>query len=285
MDLESKFLYLPDPLFLKIMIHNFDPVFIDLGLIQIRWYSVAYIAGIILGWIYVIKIIKKMAKKYNFLVIKPEVFSELIIYLVLGIVLGGRIGYVIFYNSEYYSQNLFEILKLWEGGMSFHGGLLGVIIATIIFSKIKRINFFYFTDIICCVAPIGLFLGRIANFINGELFGKISTLPWAVVFPNNGNISRHPSQIYEAILEGIVLFILINFFALKKQLLLRAGYVSGLFLIFYSIARIIGENFREPDKHLGYFFNYFSMGVLLSLATFLAGCFIIFLIKNNEQNN
>jgi phosphatidylglycerol:prolipoprotein diacylglycerol transferase len=169
--------------------------------------------------------------------------------------------------------------------MSFHGGLLGVIIATIIFSKIKRINFFYFTDIICCVAPIGLFLGRIANFINGELFGKISTLPWAVVFPNNGNISRHPSQIYEAILEGIVLFILINFFAQKKQLLLRAGYVSGLFLIFYSIARIIGENFREPDKHLGYFFNYFSMGVLLSLATFLAGCFIIFLIKNNEQNN
>jgi phosphatidylglycerol:prolipoprotein diacylglycerol transferase len=169
--------------------------------------------------------------------------------------------------------------------MSFHGGLLGVIIATIIFSKIKRINFFYFTDILCCVAPIGLFLGRIANFINGELFGKISTLPWAVVFPNNGNISRHPSQIYEAILEGIVLFILINFFALKKQLLLRAGYVSGLFLIFYSIARIIGENFREPDKHLGYFFNYFSMGVLLSLATFLTGCFIIFLIKNNEQNN
>jgi phosphatidylglycerol:prolipoprotein diacylglycerol transferase len=169
--------------------------------------------------------------------------------------------------------------------MSFHGGLLGVIIATIIFSKIKRINFFYFTDIICCVAPIGLFLGRIANFINGELFGKISTLPWAVVFPNGGNISRHPSQIYEAILEGIVLFILINFFALKKQLLLKAGYVSSLFLICYSIVRIIGENFREPDKHLGYFFNYFSMGVILSFTTFLTGCFIIFLIKNNEQNN
>ena len=169
--------------------------------------------------------------------------------------------------------------------MSFHGGLLGVIIATIIFSKIKRINFFYFADIICCAAPIGLFLGRVANFINGELFGKISTLPWAVIFPSGGNISRHPSQIYEATLEGIVLFILINFFALKKQLLLRAGYVSGLFLIFYSIARIIGENFREPDIHLGYFFNYFSMGVMLSFITFLAGCFIIFFVKNNEKNN
>jgi phosphatidylglycerol:prolipoprotein diacylglycerol transferase len=169
--------------------------------------------------------------------------------------------------------------------MSFHGGLLGVIIATIIFSKIKRINFFYFTDIICCVAPIGLFLGRVANFINGELIGKISILPWAVIFPNGGNIPRHPSQIYEAILEGIVLFILINFFALKKKLILRTGYVSGLFLIFYSIARIIGENFREPDIHLGYFFNYFSMGIILSVITFLAGCYIIFFIQNNEQHN
>jgi len=267
------------------IVHNFDPVFIDLGVFQIRWYSVAYIVGIILGWIYAIKIIKKMASKHNFTPFRPADFDDLIIYLILGIILGGRLGYVIFYNFEYYSKNFFEILKLWEGGMSFHGGLLGVIIATIIFSKIKRINFFYFTDIICCVAPIGLFLGRLANFINGELFGKISILPWAIIFPHGGNISRHPSQIYEAILEGIVLFILINFFALKKQLLLKAGYVSGLFLIFYSIARIIGENFREPDKHLGYFFNYFSMGVILSFATFLAGCFIIFFIRKNEQNN
>ena len=155
----------------------------------------------------------------------------------------------------------------------------------IIFSKNKKINFLNFTDIIACAVPIGLLLGRIANFINGELFGKISVLPWAVVFPDGGNISRHPSQIYEAILEGIILFILINFLALKKQLLLKTGYVSGLFLIFYSIARIIGENFREPDIHLGYFFNHFSMGVILSSITFIAGCFIIFFVKNNEQNN
>ena len=266
-------------------VHNFDPVFIDLGVFQIRWYSIAYIVGIILGWIYAIKIIKEMAKKYNFTMIKQTVFDDFIIYLIIGIIFGGRLGYVILYNFEYYSKNPSEILKLWEGGMSFHGGLLGVISATIIFSKIKKINFFHFADIICCVAPIGLFLGRVANFINGELFGKISTLPWAVILPNGGNISRHPSQIYEAILEGIILFILVNFFAFKKQLILKAGYVSGLFLIFYSIARIIGENFREPDIQLGYFFNYFSMGVILSSITFLAGCFIIFLIRKNEQNN
>ena len=267
------------------IVHNFDPVLIDLGVFQIRWYSIAYIAGIILGWIYAIKIIKEMARKHNLTTINQTIFDDLVIYLIIGFVLGGRLGYVIFYNYEYFSQNIFEVLKIWQGGMSFHGGLLGVIIATVIFSKIRRINFLNFTDIIACAAPIGLFLGRIANFINGELFGKISTLPWAVVFPNGGSVPRHPSQIYEAILEGIVLFILINFFALKKQLLLKAGYVSGLFLILYSILRIFSENFREPDKHLGYFFNYFSMGVILSFITFLTGCFIILHIKNNERNN
>ncbi len=267
------------------IVHNFDPVLIDLGLFQIKWYSIAYIVGITLGWIYSNKIIKEMTKKYNFTLFNTEVFDNLIIYLILGIILGGRLGYVVFYNFDYYSQNLYEILKIWKGGMSFHGGLLGVIIATIIFSKVNKINFLNFTDIIACAAPIGLCLGRVANFINGELFGKISTLPWAVIFPDGGSVSRHPSQIYEAVLEGIVLFILINFFALKKQLLLKAGHISGLFLIFYSIARIIGENFREPDIHLGYFFSYFSMGVILSFMTFLAGCFIIFFIRNNEQNN
>ena len=267
------------------IVHNFDPVFIDLGLIQIRWYSIAYIIGFTLGWLYAIKIIKVMIKKHNFKLIKQEVFDDLIIYLILGTIFGGRLGYVIFYNFDYYSQNLYEILKLWNGGMSFHGGLIGIIIATIIFAKIKKINFLKFTDIIACAAPIGLLLGRIANFINGELFGKISTLPWAVIFPNVDNFARHPSQIYEAILEGIVLFVLINFLALNKKLLLRTGYISSLFLILYSILRIFSESFREPDAHLGYFFNYFSMGTLLSLITLLTGFFIILFIKNNEQNN
>ena len=268
------------------IVHNFDPVLIDLGLFQIRWYSIAYILGIIIGWVYAAKIIKLTTiNKYNFEQIKTSQFDDLVIYLIIGIILGGRLGYVIFYNFEYYSQNFFEIFKLWRGGMSFHGGLLGIIISIIFFSKKTKTNFFKFADIVSCVAPIGLFLGRIANFINGELYGKISTLPWAIIFPNGGSVARHPSQIYEAILEGIILFILINYLALKKQLLFKTGYISGFFLVSYSILRILSENFREPDMHLGYFFKYFSMGVMLSFITLLAGCLILFFIRNNEQNN
>ena len=268
------------------IVHSFDPVLIDLGFFQIRWYSIAYILGIVLGWMYAVKIIKKTQNNtQNFEPIKRSDFDDLVIYLVLGIILGGRLGYVIFYNLEYYIQNSFEIFKLWQGGMSFHGGLLGVIVAIFIFSKNKNTNFFKYSDIVACVAPIGIFLGRIANFINGELFGKISTLPWAVIFPNGGNIARHPSQIYEAILEGLVLFILINFLALKKHLIIKTGYVSSFFLISYSILRIFSENFREPDQHLGYLFNYFSMGTLLSILTLISGFLIIFFIKKNEQNN
>ena len=268
------------------IVHNFDPVLIDLGLFQIRWYSIAYILGIIIGWVYATKIIKLTTiNKYNFEQIKTSQFDDLVIYLIIGIILGGCLGYVIFYNFGYYSQNFFEIFKLWRGGMSFHGGLLGVIVSIIFFSKKTKTNFFKFADIVSCVAPIGIFLGRIANFINGELYGKISTLPWAIIFPNAGNVARHPSQIYEAILEGLILFILINYLALKKQLLFKTGYISGFFLVAYSILRIFSENFREPDMHLGYFFNLFSMGVILSSITFLAGCFIIFFSKNNEQLN
>ena len=268
------------------IVHNFDPIMIDLGLFQIRWYSVAYILGIIIAWIYATKIIKlTTVNKYNFEQIKKTEFDDLIIYLVIGIILGGRLGYVLFYNLEYYSENLFEIIKIWQGGMSFHGGLVGVIVSIIFFSKKTKSNFFKFADIVSCVAPIGIFLGRIANFINGELYGKISTLPWAVIFPNGGNVPRHPSQLYEAILEGLILFVLINYLALKKELLFKTGYISGLFLILYSILRIFSENFREPDIHIGYFFNYFSMGVILSFVTLLTGCFIFFFIKNNEQNN
>ncbi len=268
------------------IIHNFDPVLIDLGLFQIRWYSLAYIFGIVIGWIYALKIIRISSNNsQNFNTIKKDDFDNLIVYLVLGIIFGGRLGYVIFYDFEYYSQNFLEIFKLWKGGMSFHGGLLGVVVVIFIFSKDKKINFFKCSDIVACVAPIGLFLGRIANFINGELYGKISNLPWAVIFPNAGNIARHPSQIYEAIFEGVLLFILINFLALKKKLLNKTGYISSLFLILYSVLRIFSENFREPDKHLGYFLNYFSMGALLSILTLIFGLLILFFIKKNEQNN
>ena len=268
------------------IIHNFDPVLIDLGLLQIRWYSVAYILGIIIGWMYAIKVIKLTTiNSYNFEQIKTSQFNDLIIYLVIGMVVGGRLGYVLFYNFEYYSQNFFEIFKLWQGGMSFHGGLLGIIASIIFFSKKTKTNFFKLADIVSCVAPIGIFLGRVANFINGELYGKISTLPWAIIFPDGGSVARHPSQIYEAILEGIILFILINYLALKKQLLFKTGYISGFFLVLYSVLRILSEIFREPDIHLGLFFNYFSLGTLLSMATLVAGLVIIMSTKKYEQNN
>ena len=262
------------------IIHDFNPVLVDLGFLQIRWYSLAYIFGIALGWKYGINIIKKTEKnKHNFEQISKLNFDDLIIYIVIGMILGGRIGYVTFYNFEYYSNNLIDIIKLWQGGMSFHGGLLGIIISIFLFSKSKKLNFFKLTDIIACVAPIGIFLGRIANFINGELYGKASSLPWAVIFPLGGNISRHPSQIYEAILEGLLLFVLINFLAFKKKLIFKAGHLSGIFLISYSLFRIFSENFREPDGHLGYFFNYFSMGTLLSFFTLATGSLIIFFLR------
>jgi len=264
------------------IIHNFDPVFLDFGFFQIRWYSLAYIIGIALGWFYAIKIIN--LKKYSNKIIDLAQFDSFLIYLILGIILGGRLGYVFFYDLEYYFLNIPEIFKVWRGGMSFHGGLLGVTFATLIFCKIKKLNFFGFADIICCAAPIGLFLGRISNFINGELFGKPSNLPWSVIFPQGGNIARHPSQIYEAILEGLVLFAIINFLAIKKNLLLKSGFISGFFLIFYSIFRIFSEIFREPDGHIGYLFGYFSMGTILSFITIFAGLLIIY-VKSNEQNN
>jgi phosphatidylglycerol:prolipoprotein diacylglycerol transferase len=267
------------------IIHNFDPVFIDFGIFQIRWYSLSYIFGIIFGWLYAIQIIKKMPKNNDQVKLEIAQFGDLIFYIILGIIIGGRLGYIFFYNFDFYSQNVFEMFKIWNGGMSFHGGLVGLVIATFIFSKISKTSFFHFTDLIACVAPIGIFLGRVANFINGELYGKTSTLPWAIIFPEGGNVPRHPSQIYEAILEGLILFLIIRFFAIKKRLLLKRGQISATFLILYSIFRIFSESFRMPDEQVGYFFNYFSMGVLLSIVTLLAGFLIVFFNKKNEQDN
>ena len=268
------------------MIHNFNPILIDLGLVQIRWYSIAYILGILIGWIYASQILKRIKlNDYNFTAIKQLDFDNLIIYLVLGIILGGRFGYIIFYNFDYYSEHLIQIFYIWQGGMSFHGGLFGVVVAILIFSRKTNINFLKYGDIISCVAPIGIFFGRISNFINGELYGKVSNLPWAIIFPSADNLSRHPSQIYEAILEGVVLFLIINYFAFKKKLIFKTGYISSFFLISYSILRIFAEFFREPDSHIGLFFNYFSLGVILSLVTIIIGLVIILSVKKNEQNN
>ena len=263
------------------MVHNFDPVLIDLGIIKIHWYSLAYVFGILIGWWYGRLIITKKihgSDQENYL----KNFDDLISYIIIGVIVGGRLGYVIFYNLTFFLNQPIEIFKLWEGGMSFHGGLIGVILSTYIFSKVKKLNYKIYFDIICCAAPIGIFLGRIANFINSELYGTPTDKPWGIIFPEIDNLSRHPSQLYEAFLEGIVLFVLINFLFLKKNF--NYGLISFLFLIFYGIFRIISEFYREPDKHIGYIFDFISLGSLLSVGMMIFAILFILKINFNEQN-
>ena len=263
------------------MVHNFDPVLIDLGIIKIHWYSLAYVFGILIGWWYGRLIITKKihgSDQENYL----KNFDDLISYIIIGVIVGGRLGYVIFYNLTFFVNQPIEILKLWEGGMSFHGGLIGVILSTYIFSKVKKLNYKIYFDIICCAAPIGIFLGRIANFINSELYGTPTDKPWGIIFPEIDNLSRHPSQLYEAFLEGIVLFVLINFLFLKKNF--NYGLISFLFLIFYGIFRIVSEFFREPDEHIGYIFDFISLGSLLSVGMMIFAILFVLKINLNEQN-
>ncbi len=249
-------------------IHNLNPIIFEFGILSLRWYSLAYLVGIIFGWWYGKKIILLINNRHN-KSYKSDLFDDFITYIIIAIVIGGRLGYVFFYNFDYFILNPLEIFFIWNGGMSFHGGLLGIIIATIIFSKKNNFDKLVLLDVISCVAPIGIFFGRLANFINGELYGKPSDLPWAIVFPNIDNQGRHPSQIYEAFLEGILLFIILNFIIRKS--LYRKGECAALFLLLYSIFRIISELFREPDLQIGYILNYFSMGSLLSAFMFVSG--------------
>ncbi len=253
-------------------INNFDPVAFDFFSFQIRWYSVAYILGIIFGWAYCKK---KLIKDTKILVL----FDDLIAYIIVGIIIGGRLGYVLFYNFKYYLENISEIFMVWNGGMSFHGGLIGTILATLWFSKKNKINTYIFLDLISLVAPIGIFFGRIANFINSELYGKETDVLWSVKFLAVDNISRHPSQIYEAIFEGIVLFILLNYI-LKKKISNKPGVISSLFLIFYSIFRFLIEFFRVPDQQIGYIIFNLSLGQLISIIFFIFGIYLFFK-KNN----
>jgi phosphatidylglycerol:prolipoprotein diacylglycerol transferase len=255
-------------------INHFDPVAISFLSIEIRWYSLAYIFGILLGWLYCKKILIK--DKEN-----SKIFDDLISYLIIGIIIGGRLGYVLFYNFKYYLNNPFEILMIWQGGMSFHGGLLGVIMATIFFSKKNNKNKFIFLDLISVTSPIGIFFGRIANFINSELYGRETDILWSVVFLKVDNLKRHPSQIYEAFLEGLVLFFIMLFFVNKKYLM-KPGLISSLFLIFYSIFRFIAEFYREPDEQLGLLFLDLTMGQIVSLIFFSFGSYL-FLSKKNEN--
>lgn len=259
-------------------IHNIDPVLIDLGFLEIRWYSLAYIFGILGGWWLGKKIIFFRSKITNtYLDIK--LFDDLISWLIISIILGGRLGYILFYNLNYYLNSPLDIFKIWEGGMSFHGGLIGIIFATLSFAYKKNLKPLFLLDVISCVAPIGLFFGRVANFINGELYGKPTNVLWSVIFPNEDSLTRHPSQLYEAFLEGVILFIFLNIIIFSKKYI--NGMCSSLFLIFYGLFRIISEQYREPDIHIGLILDKISMGTALSLIMVLIG--IIFFTKINKN--
>ena len=251
---------------LAIPFPTIDPVLIAIGPFAIRWYALAYIVGIVLGW----RLVRRLVQRPGW-EITPEAIDDLLFHVTLGIILGGRLGYVLFYHPGYYLTHPLEILAVWHGGMSFHGGLLGVLVASALFARSRNLSFLEIVDALAVVTPIGLFFGRIANFINGELWGRPSDVPWAVVFPNGGPEPRHPSQLYEAGLEGLVLLAVMLWFAKRPYRPEARGTLGGVFLIGYAIARITAEFFREPDAHLGFLAGGVTMGQLLSIPVLLVG--------------
>ena len=254
-------------------INNFDPVAISFFSLEIRWYSLSYIFGILVGWF--------LAKRFfiNNHEIKIK-FDDYITYLILGLIIGGRLGYVIFYNLNYYLDNPIDAIKIWHGGMSFHGGVIGIIIISIWFARKNQQNFFSYLDIVSLVAPIGIFFGRISNFINSELYGIETSLPWGVKFIKVDNLLRHPSQLYEAFFEGLILFLILIYFH-KKTVNKEPGFISGVFLVFYSIFRFVIEFFRVPDEQLGYLILNLTMGQIISFVFLLFGTYLI--IKKYEN--
>ncbi|HUI95313.1 MAG TPA: prolipoprotein diacylglyceryl transferase [Xanthobacteraceae bacterium] len=247
-----------------------DPVLIKIGPFSIRWYALAYIFGILIGWLYARRMIvneRLWGGPAPFTLLD---FDDFVLWVTLGIILGGRTGYVLFYNLDVYVAHPLEMFKLWDGGMSFHGGFLGCVAAVVLFALKRHIPFLSLGDVTCAVGPIGLFLGRLANFVNGELWGRPTDVPWAMVFPNGGDIPRHPSQLYEATLEGLVLFIVLNVLV-RRGALKRPGLIIGLFAIGYAMMRSFCELFREPDKQLGFIWHEMTMGMLLSVPLFIAG--------------
>jgi phosphatidylglycerol:prolipoprotein diacylglycerol transferase len=252
----------------------FDPVLVHLGPLAIRWYALAYIFGILLGWAYARALIRNGALWGGKAPMTVADFDDFILWVTLGIILGGRIGYVLFYNLPHFVAHPIEIFQLWHGGMSFHGGFTGCVLAVVLFARRRHIPVFSLGDVTCAVGPIGLFLGRIANFINGELWGRPTDVPWAMVFPGGGPVPRHPSQLYEAGLEGLlllgVLAALIRLGALK-----RPGVIVGSFAVVYALARTFAEFFREPDAQLGFLWGGLTMGMLLCVPLFLFGVGLI----------
>jgi phosphatidylglycerol:prolipoprotein diacylglycerol transferase len=264
---------------------NINPVAFSIGPFDIRWYALAYLAGILLGWQFILYLtgLDKNKKSYEAAIKKTDI-DDFVPWCILGVILGGRLGYVAFYQPDLIWMDPLEIPKVWHGGMSFHGGAIGVILSIILFSIYNKIPMFKLGDLICCAVPIGLFFGRIANFVNGELFGRVTTVPWGVVFPYGGLLPRHPSQIYEALLEGLLLLIILAFLVHKESIREREGFLSGVFLIGYGSARAIVELYREPDVHLGFIFYNLTMGQLLCIPMVLAGVLlIVFSIKRHNE--
>ena len=258
-------------------INNFDPVAIQIFSIEIRWYSLAYIIGILLGWI--------LSKRFFISNVElKEKFDDFLTFVILGIIIGGRLGYVILYNPNYYLDNLIDIFKIWEGGMSFHGGLIGVVLASFYFAKKNNQNFFIYLDVISIVAPIGIFFGRIANFINSELYGAETNLPWAVQFIKIDNLYRHPTQLYEALFEGLILFLILIYLR-NKGLMKKTGLMSGIFLICYSIFRFMIEFLRVPDEQIGYLIFNLTMGQIISCIFFLIGIYLTIVRYENKKES
>ena len=253
--------------------HNLDPILFDFGFLEVRWYSLAYIFGILIGWWYgkiiIIKKFQTFEKKFNL-----TLFDDLITYLIISIILGGRLGYVIFYDMNYYLKNPFDIVKIWQGGMSFHGACLGVGFTTWLFCYHHRCSFIHIMDLLLPWVPVGLFLGRLANFVNGELPGRVTEVSWAVIFKHTDWLPRHPSPLYEALGEGVCLGVLLYCVAQLK----RKGMVTCSFLMGYGLIRSVLECFREPDPQIGYLWSYFTLGQFLSMAMMVVSMVMVFMV-------
>ena len=256
---------------------NIDPVAFSIGPFPIRWYALAYMAGFLLGWKYVVYLagLGKEKVEAGRRTLSVNDIDDFLPWGILGVILGGRLGYILFYQFEMYMQNPVEIFQIWHGGMSFHGGALGVIVAMVAFAWKRKLPLLHLTDLVCCAVPIGLFFGRVANFINGELFGRVSHVPWAMEFPYGGEFPRHPSQLYEAGLEGLVLFTVMALMVQRDGIRNRYGFLSGVFLAGYGIFRAFIEFFREPDLQIGLIADTFTMGQLLCVPMVLAGAYMM----------
>jgi phosphatidylglycerol---prolipoprotein diacylglyceryl transferase len=261
---------------------NIDPIALEIGPLVVRWYALAYIVGFVAGWRYCVYLADKKPGH------KPDKLDidDFLPWAVLGVILGGRLGYILFYQAGFYLDNPAEMLKVWKGGMSFHGGISGVIIGMIIYSRKRGFGFFALSDLLACATPIGLFFGRIANFVNGELYGRVTDVAWAVKFPHGGDVPRHPSQLYEAALEGLVLFIILIILAHIKGVRERVGILSGVFVAGYGVARFVIEFYREPDMQIGLFFDFISMGQILCLPMIIGGIgIIIYALQRHQRGN